>query len=90
MVEESKNLEPAKKMLVFYYGGCAQNIKFYEGTPAEEILKLALARFGLEDEKCKDIFFIDEDGDPLVFSPSNMPSGCKIYLQLNRVLPKQA
>mmetsp|Transcript_38062 Transcript_38062/g.83001 ORF Transcript_38062/g.83001 Transcript_38062/m.83001 type:complete len:580 (+) Transcript_38062:82-1821(+) len=71
----------AKRSLVFSYEGKEQPVKFYEGTPPQNILRLALKLFAL-DVPIDDVGCLDEDDDPIVFEPSCMPNGCRVFLRL--------
>ena len=71
------------KRFIFHHGNSQQVVVVFPGTPAAEVLNLALRRLALSDRATVDnILLLNEDGDPIAFYPEAIPDGQHVYIHV--------
>ena len=76
----------SKKVLVFYYDMCSQQLAVYPGTPASDIKSALREILKIPDED--ELEYLDDTGIPLVVSAS-MPDGTKIFVKKKKSFTDQ-
>lgn len=78
--EESKTSVDSKKTISVYYQSFEQKISFFKNTPLDAIDQLVKRL--LKIAQSSTLFYLDEEGIPLVLVPEAIPNGSKVYVQV--------